>query len=86
MNNLFTSVFIRRYRDTRPEVRAICIAEIGVWMLKCSSRFLSDNYLKYIGWTLSDKVRLKCKNENVSVYGIETHANCKLAPIQHVLY
>lgn len=56
MNNIFTSVFVRRYRDVRPEIRAMSIAELGLWMRECSSRFLSDNYLKYIGWTLSDKV------------------------------
>ncbi|XP_011408151.1 PREDICTED: cohesin subunit SA-1 [Amphimedon queenslandica] len=73
MNNLFTSVFIRRYRDTRPEVRAICIAEIGVWMLRCSSRFLSDNYLKYVGWTLSDKsgeVRLQALQALLALYSV----------------
>lgn len=39
------------------------MAEIGVWMKKFHSNFLDDSYLKYIGWTLHDKVgevRLKC--------------------------
>jgi len=51
------------YRDTLPEIRAICMAEIGVWMKKFHQNFLDDSYLKYIGWTLHDKVgevRLKC--------------------------
>lgn len=59
INSLFTSVFVHRYRDTRPELRSICIAELGVWMKEYSSQFLSNNfYIKYIGWTLSDKVHL----------------------------
>lgn len=56
MNTLFSSVFVHRYRDTCPDIRAICIAELGVWMKEYSTQFLADNYLKYIGWTLSDKV------------------------------
>lgn len=60
---LFKGVFIHRYRDSQPEIRAICIAEIGVWMRRYPAMFLDDSYLKYIGWTLYDKVgevRLQC--------------------------
>lgn len=53
---MFKSVFVHRYRDTLPEIRAICMAEIGVWMKKFHQNFLDDSYLKYIGWTLHDKV------------------------------
>jgi len=30
--------------------------EIGVWMKKYPNMFLDDGYLKYVGWTLYDKV------------------------------
>ncbi|XP_049644139.1 cohesin subunit SA-3 [Suncus etruscus] len=63
MNALFRGVFVHRYRDVLPEIRAICIEEIGTWMQSYSTSFLTDSYLKYIGWTLHDKhreVRLKC--------------------------
>ncbi|XP_070267605.1 cohesin subunit SA-3 [Myotis yumanensis] len=63
MNALFRGVFVHRYRDVLPEIRAICIEELGSWMQSYSSSFLTDSYLKYIGWTLHDKhreVRLKC--------------------------
>ena len=33
------------------------MAEIGVWMKKYPNMFLDDSYLKYVGWTLYDKVR-----------------------------
>lgn len=46
---MFKSVFVHRYRDTLPEIRAICMAEIGVWMKKFHQNFLDDSYLKYIG-------------------------------------
>jgi hypothetical protein len=44
------------FRDTLPEIRAICMQEIGLWMKKFHQNFLDDSYLKYIGWTLHDKV------------------------------
>lgn len=46
-------------RDVLPEIRAICIEEIGSWMQSYSTSFLTDSYLKYIGWTLHDKVRVE---------------------------
>lgn len=60
---MFKSVFVHRYRDTLPDIRAICMTEIGVWMMNFHKNFLDDSYLKYIGWTLHDKVgevRLRC--------------------------
>ena len=44
------------FRDTQPEIRSICISEIGIWMKKYPNMFLDDGYLKYVGWTLYDKV------------------------------
>uniref|UniRef100_A0AAR2JQ12 Cohesin subunit SA n=1 Tax=Pygocentrus nattereri TaxID=42514 RepID=A0AAR2JQ12_PYGNA len=58
MNAIFKGVFVHRYRDAIAEIRAICIEEIGVWMKMYSDAFLNDSYLKYVGWTLHDKVRL----------------------------
>lgn len=43
-------------RDAIAEIRAICIEEIGVWMKMYSDAFLNDSYLKYVGWTLHDRV------------------------------
>lgn len=37
--------------------------EIGFWMRKYPNMFLDDSYLKYVGWTLYDRVgevRLQC--------------------------
>ncbi|XP_034280018.1 cohesin subunit SA-3 isoform X1 [Pantherophis guttatus] len=63
MNALFKGVFVHRYRDLIPEIRAICIGEMGQWIQHYTASFLTDGYLKYIGWTLHDKqgeVRLGC--------------------------
>ena len=63
INFIFKAVFIHRYRDVCADIRCICINEIGEWMRKCPEKFLDDTFLKYIGWTLYDKVgecRMKC--------------------------
>ncbi|XP_072033672.1 cohesin subunit SA-1-like isoform X2 [Amphiura filiformis] len=72
MNNIFKGVFVHRYRDTQPEIRSICMGEIGIWMKNYSEMFLSDSYLKYLGWTLHDKtgdVRLKCLSALQALFG-----------------
>lgn len=43
-----------------PEIRSITMSEIGSWMEKFPAHFLDDLYLKYIGWTLHDKVIIMC--------------------------
>lgn len=58
MVTMFSSTFLFRYRDICPEIRSICIHELGVWMKEYPKEFLADRYLKYIGWSLSDKVSL----------------------------
>ena len=48
--------------------------EIGQWMRKYHTNFLDDTYLKYIGWTIHDKVgdvRLKCLQTLQPLYGSE---------------
>ncbi|KAH7709190.1 Cohesin subunit SA-1 [Aphelenchoides avenae] len=68
---LFKSVFVHRYRDVVPDIRSICVTEIGNWMRVYPALFLEDSYLKYIGWTLYDKqpeVRLKCINSILPLY------------------
>ncbi|CAF1610429.1 unnamed protein product [Adineta ricciae] len=63
MNFIFKGVFIHRYRDIVPDIRCLCMSELGEWMKSYPMVFLDDIYLKYIGWTLYDKVgdcRLRC--------------------------
>ena len=71
---MFKAVFVHRYRDTLPEIRSICMYEIGQWMKKYHTNFLDDTYLKYIGWTIHDKVgdvRLKCLQTLQPLYASE---------------
>lgn len=57
------SLFVHRYRDIDPNIRMSCIESLGVWILSYPSLFLQDLYLKYLGWTLNDKV-----NGNVTLF------------------
>ncbi|PKU26972.1 cohesin subunit sa-3 [Limosa lapponica baueri] len=46
--------------------------ELGTWMRSYAVSFLTDGYLKYIGWTLHDKqweVRLQCVKALQGLYG-----------------
>ncbi|XP_062982391.1 cohesin subunit SA-2-like isoform X2 [Elgaria multicarinata webbii] len=72
MNAIFKGTFLQRYRDVIPEIRAICLEEMGSWMKIYPDTFLNDSYLKYIGWMLYDKqpeVRLKCLQGLQGIYG-----------------
>ncbi|XP_051810659.1 cohesin subunit SA-1 [Acanthochromis polyacanthus] len=63
MNSIFRGVFVHRYRDRLPDIRAACIEELGVWLKTDPEDFLNDGCLKYLGWTLHDRqspVRLQC--------------------------
>ena len=53
---IFRGVFVFRYRDVVPDIRSICIQELGLWIIKLPSLYLEDSYLKYLGWTLYDRV------------------------------
>lgn len=56
INSTFRGVFVHRYRDKLADIRVSCISELGVWMKINPEKFLDDSYLKYLGWTLYDKV------------------------------
>ncbi|PWA31390.1 hypothetical protein CCH79_00002520 [Gambusia affinis] len=68
MDVIFKGVILRTYcmhlsRDMLPEIRSVCMEELGLWMKLYGSSFLNDSYLKYMGWMMHDKVpdvRLKC--------------------------
>ncbi|XP_040322437.1 uncharacterized protein LOC121024238 [Herpailurus yagouaroundi] len=53
---LFKRTFVPRYRDISSDIRVICVAELGCWIKLYPDLFLDNNYLKYIGWMLYDKV------------------------------
>lgn len=48
------SVFVHRYRDLDPNIRAECVRAMGLWFSKYPAHFLDGTYLRYVGWVLSD--------------------------------
>ena len=55
MNEMFTKVYTHRFRDCDEHIRAECMKAMGKWMFKHQLVFLTDFYLKYLGWSLNDK-------------------------------
>lgn len=58
--------------DALPEIRSLCVEELGLWMKLDSSAFLNDPYLKYMGWTMYDKVNNTQKDEKGTMKHIVT--------------
>ena len=52
----FDVVFVHRYRDVDPRVRAECVTALGNWIVSYRQMFLEGQYLRYLGWVLSDTV------------------------------
>ncbi|KAG5641552.1 hypothetical protein DXG03_004787 [Asterophora parasitica] len=64
-------VFVHRYRDLDPNIRAECVRAIGLWFKKFPGHFLDATYLRYVGWVLSDSnthVRLEAVKSLSGVY------------------
>jgi cohesin complex subunit SA-1/2 len=55
IKDAFNKIFTHRFRDIDPAIRATCMHSIGCWMRDHPLLFLSDFYLKYLGWSLNDK-------------------------------
>lgn len=67
----FVSVFVHRYRDLDPNIRAECVHAIGLWFKKFPAHYLDGSYLRYVGWVLSDsttQVRLEAVRALIGVY------------------
>ncbi|KAJ7507277.1 hypothetical protein B0H11DRAFT_1706223, partial [Mycena galericulata] len=70
-------VFVHRYRDLDPTIRAECTLALGTWFTKHPTHFLDATYLRYIGWVLSDSaasVRLAALRALAGVYAQPTYA------------
>ncbi|KAL3669345.1 hypothetical protein V7S43_005722 [Phytophthora oleae] len=71
-NLIFTGVVVHRYRDVMPEIRVATMQCLGHWIITLPDHFLKDNFLKYLGWLLSDKsaaVRVEVVEILCELYG-----------------
>lgn len=48
-------LFMKRYKDTVPQIRAISMECMSRFMLIRPDVFFTNSYMKYLGWMLSDK-------------------------------
>lgn len=49
-----------RYRDVVPEIRSAVLRALGNWIRDYPAYFLEEKYLKYLAWSLYDKVIRNC--------------------------
>lgn len=59
-----------------PSIRAECVQAIGKWLKEFPAYFLDGQYLRYIGWVLSDsntQVRLEAVKSLVPLYGMDDY-------------
>ncbi|KAL4934841.1 hypothetical protein BDV06DRAFT_208186 [Aspergillus oleicola] len=47
-------IFVNRYRDVDPKIRAEAIAALGRWMHSYREYFFEGQFLRYCGWIISD--------------------------------
>lgn len=52
----FDGIFVHRYRDVDPKIRVDCAQILGLWINTCPDIFFVGEYLRYLGWVLSDVV------------------------------
>ena len=77
MKDVFSGIFVHRYRDVSEKIRVLCLEKMGRFIREYPSIFLSDSYLKYLGWQLYDKcsdVRAACIAAVVPLYENSEHA------------
>jgi cohesin complex subunit SA-1/2 len=54
LKDFFDTVYVHRYRDIDPKIRIECVEALGHWILTLPSVFFEGQYLRYMGWMLSD--------------------------------
>lgn len=54
IKDIFESVFVHRYRDVDSKIRTECVRDLGLWIQRLPDVFFDTQYLRYLGWVLSD--------------------------------
>ena len=54
LRDLFDVVYVHRYRDVEEKIRVECVAALGNWIILYRKMFLEGQYLRYLGWIMSD--------------------------------
>ena len=70
-SELSHSVFVHRYRDLDPNIRAECVRAVGLWFRKYPKHFFEADHILYVAWVLSDSnshVRLEAVKALSGIY------------------
>lgn len=54
VKDCFDIVFVHRYRDIDHKIRSECVEALGTWVCTLPTVYMSPEYLRYLGWLLSD--------------------------------
>lgn len=54
ITDFFETVFVHRYRDIDAKIRTECVEALGTWIWHLPTFFMEPEYLRYLGWMLSD--------------------------------
>ncbi|KAI9794961.1 MAG: hypothetical protein M1833_007335 [Piccolia ochrophora] len=54
IRDIYDTVFVHRYRDVDPKIRSDCVQALGHWIITLPELFFDKQYLRYLGWVLSD--------------------------------
>lgn len=54
VTDFFETVFVHRYRDIDAKIRTECVEALGTWIWFLPTFFEKPEYLRYLGWMLSD--------------------------------
>ena len=56
IKDFFDTVFVHRYRDIDSKIRTECVEALGTWIWLLPTVFMEPEYLRYLGWMLSDVI------------------------------
>jgi cohesin complex subunit SA-1/2 len=54
LQDFFSTIYTHRYRDVDPKIRIECVEALGTWIVTLPTVFFEGQYLRYMGWMLSD--------------------------------
>lgn len=54
LEDIFSTVYVHRYRDVEPKIRVDCVTALGTWITTAPEVFFSGQYIRYLGWMLAD--------------------------------
>ena len=58
LKDIFETVYLNRYRDVDPKIRVECVEALAHWILELQQYWMDGQYLRYLGWMLTDSTAL----------------------------